>query len=390
MPPLAIPARGDADATASESVTLFVQRALAVRPDFSVDAAALDAITEICRRLDGLPLALELAAARTRLLAPRAILARLENRLELLRSTSVRSSGAAPHDAPGDRLELRPARRRRACAVQPTGDVRRRHLARRRRKRSLRRSAAAAVVRPSSTCWSRCAARACCVSRSRSTTSRGSSMLETVREFALEQLRAVGRRRCRAARASRVLPRARRARRPPSCAARTQAVWLTAPRARLRELPRRARGSARSCIGRRGIGRTSRRRGSRSRWTGSGSRAARCSRAATISGRIVALARRGITGRCSTAGDVALRARLFGAAARMSAATSNFPTRRPFERALVLQRQLHDPSGDGARAQRRGLARAGSSATSRAARRARPRRCRSTARRTTRSVNRCR
>ena len=88
VPPLAIPTRGDADATTSESVTLFVQRALAVRPDLSLDAAALEAITEICRRLDGLPLALELAAARTRLLSPRAILARLENRLELLRSNS--------------------------------------------------------------------------------------------------------------------------------------------------------------------------------------------------------------------------------------------------------------------------------------------------------------
>jgi predicted ATPase len=63
-----------------DAVSLFVERARAVRQDFEPD----EAVAEICRRLDGLPLALELAAARTRLLSPASILERLEQRLSLL------------------------------------------------------------------------------------------------------------------------------------------------------------------------------------------------------------------------------------------------------------------------------------------------------------------
>jgi predicted ATPase/DNA-binding CsgD family transcriptional regulator len=89
VPPLALPARPivsfDEIAT-SDAVTLFVQRARAVRPDFRLTADNASIIVEICRRLDGLPLAIELAAARTKLLSPRALLARLEQRLELLTS----------------------------------------------------------------------------------------------------------------------------------------------------------------------------------------------------------------------------------------------------------------------------------------------------------------
>ena len=66
------------------AVRLFVDRARAVQPGFAPDAGEAGAIAEICRRLDGLPLAVELAAARTKVLSPRAIVARLENRLELL------------------------------------------------------------------------------------------------------------------------------------------------------------------------------------------------------------------------------------------------------------------------------------------------------------------
>lgn len=85
VPPLATPGRSDANAAESEAVQLFVQRARAVRPDFVLDAQTTDVVAEVCRRLDGLPLAVELAAARAKLLSPRAMLARLENRLDLLR-----------------------------------------------------------------------------------------------------------------------------------------------------------------------------------------------------------------------------------------------------------------------------------------------------------------
>lgn len=89
VPPLALPLPGAEDAIASEAVELFVTRARAVRPSLALDQADLGVVAEICRRLDGLPLALELAAARAALLSPRAILARLEQRLDLLRADTA-------------------------------------------------------------------------------------------------------------------------------------------------------------------------------------------------------------------------------------------------------------------------------------------------------------
>ena len=67
-----------------EAVQLFIDRAVAARPDFSVTNENAPAVAEITARLDGLPLAIELAAARLRLLSPQAILARLGDRLALL------------------------------------------------------------------------------------------------------------------------------------------------------------------------------------------------------------------------------------------------------------------------------------------------------------------
>ena len=80
-----------------DAVALFHERARAVRPDF----AANGAVAEICRRLDGLPLAVELAAARVKILQPDALLARLEQRLPLL-------AGGA-RDAPERQQTLRAA-----------------------------------------------------------------------------------------------------------------------------------------------------------------------------------------------------------------------------------------------------------------------------------------
>jgi predicted ATPase/class 3 adenylate cyclase len=85
VPPLPVPS-GSADVEAVsqfDAVKLFVDRAIAVRPGFHVTNANASAVAEICVRLDGLPLAIELAAARLALLTPQELLARLSKRLEL-------------------------------------------------------------------------------------------------------------------------------------------------------------------------------------------------------------------------------------------------------------------------------------------------------------------
>ena len=93
--------------TQFESVALFIERAVAVRPDFRVNITNAPAVAEVCVRLDGLPLAIELAAARVRVLTPQAILDRLSDRLGLLsggardlpeRQQTLRGAIAWSHD----------------------------------------------------------------------------------------------------------------------------------------------------------------------------------------------------------------------------------------------------------------------------------------------------
>lgn len=68
----------------NEAITLFIQRAQAVRPTFALNKHNMTAIAAICRRLDGLPLALELAAGRILLFSPDQLLQRLDSRLDIL------------------------------------------------------------------------------------------------------------------------------------------------------------------------------------------------------------------------------------------------------------------------------------------------------------------
>ncbi|MFR9776084.1 AfsR/SARP family transcriptional regulator [Micromonospora sp. MS34] len=86
VPPLGLPAPAAtlAEAVGSPAVQLFVNRAAAVRPGFAVTEANVAAVVEVCRRLDGLPLAIELAAARTRTLPVEELAARLSDRFRLL------------------------------------------------------------------------------------------------------------------------------------------------------------------------------------------------------------------------------------------------------------------------------------------------------------------
>ncbi len=103
--PLQLPSPGQFSQYAA--VELFIQRALTFKPDFRVTNENAPAVAEICARLDGLPLAIELAAARIKLLSPQAMLARLQSRLKLLtggsrdlpeRQQTLRAAIAWSHD----------------------------------------------------------------------------------------------------------------------------------------------------------------------------------------------------------------------------------------------------------------------------------------------------
>jgi len=105
VPPLALP---DLKALPSlsalsqfEAVKLFIERAVAVKPDFRATNENAPAIAGICERVDGLPLAIELAAARIKLFSPQALLTRLEKSLSAL--------GSGARDLPGRQQTLRGA-----------------------------------------------------------------------------------------------------------------------------------------------------------------------------------------------------------------------------------------------------------------------------------------
>ena len=103
VPPLPLPADPATvpveELAASPAVALFVDRASAVRPGFALTEGNAAAVAEICRRLEGLPLAIELAAARTRLLDPDELLRRLSRSLDAL--------GTGPVDMPERQRTLR-------------------------------------------------------------------------------------------------------------------------------------------------------------------------------------------------------------------------------------------------------------------------------------------
>jgi predicted ATPase/DNA-binding CsgD family transcriptional regulator len=103
LSPLALPDQSSVEVLLQYSgIALFVQRAQAIQPDFQLVQGNAPAISEICARLDGLPLAIELAAARIKLLPPQAMLARLQGS-----SLGLLTSGA--HDLPARQQTLRSA-----------------------------------------------------------------------------------------------------------------------------------------------------------------------------------------------------------------------------------------------------------------------------------------
>ncbi len=116
--PLPLPQADDETGMSSPAVALFVERACSVRPEFDLTEANARTVAEICRRLDGLPLAIELAAARVKVLSPQALLARLTDRLRLLtggardlpdRQQTMRGAIAWSHDllAPEEQVLFR-------------------------------------------------------------------------------------------------------------------------------------------------------------------------------------------------------------------------------------------------------------------------------------------
>ena len=126
--PLAVPPPADAPDAAGlgsyEAVQLFADRAAAARPGFAVTQRNARAVATVCRALDGVPLAIELAAARVTVLSTEQIAARLEDRFTLLGQGRPDRATPAAHAARHHRLEPRPAVRPGAGAAAPAVGVR--------------------------------------------------------------------------------------------------------------------------------------------------------------------------------------------------------------------------------------------------------------------------
>lgn len=150
--------------TDDDALELFVRRACAVRPDFRLPGGDRETALELCRRLDGIPLALELAAGRLRALTTEQVLHRLDDRFRLL-------TGGSPARSPGIRHCARPSAGATSCALQSSGCCGRgsRCSPGSSTWRPSSTSAAAWICPPTrcSTCWTNCWRSPWCCARTR-------------------------------------------------------------------------------------------------------------------------------------------------------------------------------------------------------------------------------
>lgn len=194
IPPLALPSESDLhDLTAivqSPAVALFVRRAQAVSASLQLSAENASTIAEICTQLDGLPLAIELAAAHCRFLSPSAIRARLGNRLALL--------SAGFRDAPARHQTLRQAIAWSYDLLTPSGQAIFRRLSVFRRGGTLEAAQAVAGDDATLPCLEALVAKNLLTIEPDPLQNGDNEprfrMLETIREFAWEQLSAAGER----------------------------------------------------------------------------------------------------------------------------------------------------------------------------------------------------
>ena len=130
VPSLSLPAHGQiaagSDPLQFEAVRLFVDRAVAVAPGPSLTEARAQLVAQICHRLDGIPLAIELAAAQTRVLSLEQIAAAARRARRSAGRRQPDGAASLPDAAGRGRVELRPAGRRGATHATAAGGVRRR------------------------------------------------------------------------------------------------------------------------------------------------------------------------------------------------------------------------------------------------------------------------